>query len=130
MVSRQFFFFTSESTYVPLEPPAAPASRHLRFTGIYSPRDRLASLKIIEIEQRCLCEVFQDETIMGLGQPKTSRRVFRYVAEPIIGRFGSATRRNMGSIKSEMHYPSRPGKRAIGWALARATTTPCASHTA
>ena len=75
-------------------------------------------------------ELRRNSVLTELGQPKTSRGVFRYVAEPIIGRFRRATRRNRGSIKSEMHYPSRPGKRSIGWALPRAMTTPRASHTA
>ena len=38
--SVRHLFFTFYSTLF-LSPSAAPASRHLRFPGIYSPRDRL-----------------------------------------------------------------------------------------
>ena len=41
MVSRPFYFFTSYKRVVLELPLAALASRNLRFTGIYSPRNRL-----------------------------------------------------------------------------------------
>ena len=41
MRSRRSFLVTFTSTLFFLSLPAAPASRHLRFTGIYSSRDRL-----------------------------------------------------------------------------------------
>ena len=42
---------------------------------------------------------------MRLGTAN-SRGAFRYVTEPIIGRFGRATWRTGGPINSRMHYPS------------------------
>ena len=69
-------------------------------------------------------------TVIGLGGPKTSRGGFRHVAEPIIGRFGRATRRNRGSIKSEMQYPASPGPDSNAWrhmGRKRMQTSSCAT---